>query len=230
MKTSEQIGELAAALAKAQGELEGAHKDSANPFFKSKYADLASVWDACRGPLSENGLAIVQLPRADGNAVTMETRLMHSSGQWIEGELTAVAKDEGPQSIGSAVTYLRRYMLQAVTGVAPEDDDGNAATSEGAPPQKNTRPPKSPAKQVAEQHGMKTADELQPSLNYKRAMDKITAAVRERDVNAIAGVMNLAEQNKDKLIKSEYDGIVNECTMALKKIKAAEKEPVEAAA
>jgi hypothetical protein len=228
MKTSEQIGELAAALAKAQGELEGAHKDSANPFFKSKYADLASVWDACRGPLSENGLAIVQLPRADGNAVTMETRLMHSSGQWIEGELTAVAKDEGPQSIGSAVTYLRRYMLQAVTGVAPEDDDGNAATSEGAPPQKNTRPPKSPAKQVAEQHGMKTADELQPSLNYKRAMDKITAAVRERDVNAIAGVMNLAEQNKDKLIKSEYDGIVNECTMALKKIKAAESEPVAA--
>jgi hypothetical protein len=228
MKTSEQIGELAAALAKAQGELEGAHKDSANPFFKSKYADLASVWDACRGPLSENGLAIVQLPRADGNAVTMETRLIHSSGQWIEGELTAVAKDEGPQSIGSAVTYLRRYMLQAVTGVAPEDDDGNAATSEGAPPQKNTRPPKSPAKQVAEQHGMKTADELQPSLNYKRAMDKITAAVRERDVNAIAGVMNLAEQNKDKLIKSEYDGIVNECTMALKKIKAAESEPVAA--
>jgi hypothetical protein len=228
MKTSEQIGELAAALAKAQGELEGAHKDSANPFFKSKYADLASVWDACRGPLSENGLAIVQLPRADGNAVTMETRLIHSSGQWIEGELTAVAKDEGPQSIGSAVTYLRRYMLQAVTGVAPEDDDGNAATSEGAPPQKQTRPPKSPAKQVAEQHGMKTADELQPSASYKRAIDKITEAVRERDVNAIAGVMNTAEQHRDKLPKSEFDGITNECTMALKKIKAAESEPVAA--
>jgi hypothetical protein len=97
----------------------------------------------------------------------------------------------------------------------------------------NTKPEpkpasKSPAKQVAEQHGMKTADELQPSASYKRAMDKITEAVRERDVNAIAGVMNLAEQNKDKLIKSEYDGIVNECTMALKKIKAAESEPVAA--
>lgn len=131
MKTSEQLNELAAAMAKAQGEIETAHRDSANPFFKSRYADLASVWDACREPLSKNGLAVIQLPRSDGAHVTMETRLLHSSGQWIEGELTTVAKDEGPQSIGSAVTYLRRYMLQAITGVAPDDDDGEAAMGRG---------------------------------------------------------------------------------------------------
>ena len=170
MKTSEHINELAAALAKAQGEIEGAHKDSANPFFKSKYADLASVWEACRVPLSKNGLAIVQLPRADGNAVTMETRLLHSSGQWLEGELTAVAKDEGPQSIGSAVTYLRRYMLQSVTGVAPEDDDGTAATDQAGPPQRRPK-----AKQVAAQAGLKTADELPPPTPYQIAISKLKA-------------------------------------------------------
>lgn len=177
MRTSNDIGELAAALAKAQGEIEGAHKDSANPFFKSKYADLASVWEACRVPLSKNGLAIVQLPRADGNAVTMETRLVHSSGQWIEGELTAVAKDEGPQSIGSTVTYLRRYMLQSVTGVAPEDDDGNAATDPGKAPQRQTRPPqKQQADKIAAEHGMKTADELPKSTTYDTGIELIGRA------------------------------------------------------
>lgn len=145
MKKSEQINDLAAALAKAQAEVAGAHKSSANPFFKSKYADLASVWDACREPLTKNGLSVAQFPvteivpfkgiddkgkEFDGSfaKVTVITLLMHSSGQWIEdASFTAEAKDAGPQSIGSAVTYLRRYSLQAVAGVAPEDDDGNAA-------------------------------------------------------------------------------------------------------
>src|SRR5262245_58780240 len=103
MKTSDQINELAGAMEKAQGEIESAHKDSNNPFFKSKHADLASVWDACRGPLAKNGLAIIQAPSADGSTVSVVTRLIHSSGQWIEGELATAAKDDGPQSIGSAV-------------------------------------------------------------------------------------------------------------------------------
>lgn len=161
MKTSESINELAAALAKAQGEIQSAHKDCNNPFFKSKYADLSNVWEACRGPLSKNGLSIVQLPRADGPTVTMETRLMHASGQWVEGELTAVAKDDGPQSIGSLVTYLRRYMLQAVTGVAPDDDDGNAAQGDEPRAAKPKSAPKSAAKEVAETHGLKTGDQIQ---------------------------------------------------------------------
>lgn len=127
MIKSDSIKELAAALAKAQGEIKGAAKDSANPYFKSRYADLASVWDACREPLAKNGLAVSQFPSADGPHVTVETVLMHESGEWMSRELTVTAKEDSPQAIGSAVTYARRYSLAAVVGVAPEDDDGEAA-------------------------------------------------------------------------------------------------------
>lgn len=129
MDTSAELSELATALAKAQSAIKGAVKDSANPFYKSNYADLDSVWDACREPLTSNGLAIVQSPRADGAVVYVDTLLVHASGQWIRGSLSVRAKDESPQAVGSCITYLRRYALQSFAGVAPEDDDGEAATS-----------------------------------------------------------------------------------------------------
>jgi hypothetical protein len=127
MTHSDQIGEIAGALAKAQSEMGGAIKDASNPFFKSKYADLASVMEACRGPLTKHGIAVLQSPSAEGAVVSIETTLMHASGQWIRGVASATAKDDSPQSIGSAITYLRRYALQSFAGVAPEDDDGEAA-------------------------------------------------------------------------------------------------------
>lgn len=134
MNTSEQINEIAAALSKAQGVMEGAAKDAANPFFKSKYADLASVWEACRKALTSNGLCVVQTPTADGPKVSVETMLAHTSGQWIKDILTAEAKDASPQAVGSTITYLRRYALQSIAGVAPEDDDGEAAQGRNATP------------------------------------------------------------------------------------------------
>lgn len=127
MTTSEQINEIAAALAKAQGEMGGALKDAANPFFKSKYADLASVREACLGPLTKNGIAVLQSPEVSGVTVSVETLLLHSSGQWVRGTVSCAAKDDGPQAVGSAITYLRRYALQSFAAVAPEDDDGEAA-------------------------------------------------------------------------------------------------------
>ena len=128
MNTSNEINELAAALAKAQGEITGALKDSANPFFKSKYADLASCWDACRGPLSKNGLSVVQgLDVSDGH-LYLKTRLMHSTGQWIDSTTPVTPKDDTPQGMGSALTYARRYALTAMVGVAQVDDDANAAS------------------------------------------------------------------------------------------------------
>lgn len=150
MTTSEQIDQLAAALAQAQGQIKGAVKDSANPFFKSRYADLASVWEACRAALSANGLAVLQFPRTEYTGepeiyewtsrtgetrtgvrvkctVSVLTRLTHCSGQWAEDVVSAMLASADPQAIGSAVTYLRRYALQSVVGVAPEDDDGEAA-------------------------------------------------------------------------------------------------------
>lgn len=125
---SEQINELAAALAKAQGAIKGAAKDTANPFFKSKYADLASVWDACRTQLTANGLSVIQTMDDSQGGVTVVTTLAHSSGQWIRGRLTMKPVKDDPQGIGSAITYARRYALAAMVGVAPEDDDGNAAS------------------------------------------------------------------------------------------------------
>lgn len=131
MQRSESINELAGALAKAQGQIQNAAKDTANPFFKSKYADLASCWDACRKPLSDNSLCIIQLPTTQGSLVTVETILLHSSGQWISEFLTVLCKDESPQAIGSGTTYARRYGLCPMVGIAPEDDDGNAGSGRG---------------------------------------------------------------------------------------------------
>lgn len=129
MNKSESIKELATALAKAQGQIKGAVKDSANPFFKSKYADLASVVEAIRSAFAANGLSYIQsVEPSDKDEVRVETTILHSSGEWIGcGVLALPVSKVDAQGYGSALTYARRYSLSAATGVAPEDDDGNAA-------------------------------------------------------------------------------------------------------
>ena len=137
MNKSDDIKELALALSKTQAILKGALKDSNNPFFKSKYADLASVWEACREPLAANGLSVVQMPCNDTpDSVALETILMHTSGQWISSVFSMPVSKHDAQAVGSAITYARRYALAAVVGIAPEDDDGNLASgkSETAKP------------------------------------------------------------------------------------------------
>lgn len=129
MNASPELGELATALAKAQADIAGAHRNSDNPFFKSKYSDLASCWSAVREPLTRNGLSIVQHPSATGATVSLETILLHSSGQWMSGVMTATAKDSSPQALISIVTYLRRAGLCAIASVAPVDDDAESAQS-----------------------------------------------------------------------------------------------------
>ena len=124
---SEQINELAAALSRAQASITGALKDSANPFFKSKYADLASCWDACRKQLTDNGLSVIQTTDIVSDTVVVRTTLAHSSGQWVSGILPVKAKDDGPQAQGSGITYARRYALAAIVGLAQIDDDAEAA-------------------------------------------------------------------------------------------------------
>lgn len=130
---SEQIDQLAAALNKAQSSMSGAVKDTANPFFKSRYADLESVWEACRGPLVENGLSVSQtmvMPDVPGTVV-VRTTLMHTSGQWISGDLCMKPVKEDPQAYGSCITYARRYALAAIVGVYQMDDDGESASGRG---------------------------------------------------------------------------------------------------
>lgn len=137
---SENIADLMGALAKAQGKMHGAKKDSANPFFKSRYADLNSVWEACREALSENGLAVVQTVRErETGDICLHTTLGHASGQWMASSMPIRIKGDGKnnelQMLGSSLSYLRRYSLAALVGVAPadEDDDGNSGTGYKAP-------------------------------------------------------------------------------------------------
>ncbi|HLA60937.1 MAG TPA: ERF family protein [Nitrospiraceae bacterium] len=133
-ETTIDIGKLAGALAKAQGSITGALKDSSNPFFKSKYADLAACWDACRKPLSENGLAVIQTTEIRADFVTIVTLLAHESGEWIRSRLPMKPKDFSPQAVGSTMTYARRYALAAMVGLAQVDDDAESAQHRGTEP------------------------------------------------------------------------------------------------
>ena len=132
MQTSDTIADLAAALAAAQGEIENAVKNSANPHFRSKYADLAEIINTVRPVFARHGLAVVQSPSYDGGIASVTTMLTHKSGQWIRDTASAPASKLDSQGIGSATTYLRRYSLAAFSGIAQEDDDGNAASRKPA--------------------------------------------------------------------------------------------------
>jgi len=172
MNKSDSISGLAAALAIAQGQMKGAIKDSANPFFKSKYADLASVVEAIRVAFSSNGLSYIQtVEPSDKDEVRVETTLLHSSGEWIAcGVLSLPVSKADAQGYGSALTYARRYSLSAAVGVAPEDDDGNAASA--AKPTMDFTP------HIEKINASMTMDELQESFKvaYKIAQASGTAA------------------------------------------------------
>jgi hypothetical protein len=128
MRTSASIAELADALCKAQGKMGGATKDSTNPFFKSKYADLGSVIKAIKEPFYAAGLSYVQFPVSSEEGIGVLTRLMHCSGEWLEQEYYVPLAKRDAQGAGSCITYARRYALQSIAGIPSEDDDGQAAS------------------------------------------------------------------------------------------------------
>jgi hypothetical protein len=129
MNKSESITKIAPALVKAQAEIKAALKDSTNPHFRSKYADLSSVVEAVKPALLKNGIAFLQGVHDAVDGVAVETMLLHESGEWISSTLRIPAVKQDAQGYGSATTYGRRYGLQAMCGVPAEDDDGNAATA-----------------------------------------------------------------------------------------------------
>ena len=164
---SPELDQLATALALAQGSMQGAVKDRTNPAFKSSYADLASTWDACRVALSSNGLAVSQHPgRLEDGSVTVTTMLLHRSGQHITSVCSALPRDASPASVGSVVTYLRRYGLAAAVGVSPEDDDGQAASQPATPYAPAQRVP-APVQRVADAFAGKveSVERLAPVLS-----------------------------------------------------------------
>ena len=140
-----------AALAAAQMQMGKAVKDSANPAFRSKYADLASVMDACMGALNANGICVYQPTVDDEGGRYVETILGHISGETLKCRVPLIVQKNDMQGYGSAVTYARRYGLMSMAGIAPEDDDGNAA-SKAAPvtEERPAKPKADPAKAIGE--------------------------------------------------------------------------------
>lgn len=201
LTTSPDVAELAKALAKAQTDIKAATKDRSNPFFHSKYATLDSVWDACRIPLTSNGLCVLQGANSQGKAVTVTTMLLHSSGQWVRDQLTMDAKDASPQAIGSAITYARRYALGAMVGVvAEEDDDGNAAQQAVPAPARQRREPAAKvavAPPVAEEP---TPEQVQAEVD--KAFPRYDQESEERQ-SLVNELVRLAE--KLKLAKKDRD-------------------------
>ncbi len=131
MKKSDEINEISKAMALAQGEMKPAFKGTVNPFFKSRFANLEQVWDSIREPLTKNGLSSIQDVKTTPTGVEIVTCILHSSGQWLEfGPLEMQLLKKDPQSLGSAITYGKRYALCAALGIVTgdEDDDGEAAT------------------------------------------------------------------------------------------------------
>lgn len=134
IETSADTAKLDEVLAKAQGEIEAASKDSKNPAFKSRYADLTSIWAAARPALAKHGISLTQWPvHAEDNRLHIVTRIAHK-GEWIRAHFSIPVTKQDPQGYGSATTYAKRYALAAALGVvADEDDDGNAASGRSAP-------------------------------------------------------------------------------------------------
>ena len=120
-------------MCKAQNEMSGAVKGANNPFFKSKYADLSAVIQAVKEPFANNGLSYVQFPIEKDGRIGIETILMHDSGEYLSNEFTVQLSKQDAQGAGSAITYCRRYGLQAVAGIPSEDDDGNQAGAQRKP-------------------------------------------------------------------------------------------------
>jgi len=168
MNKSDSIKELASALSKAQGEFAGAAKDSLNPHFKSKYADLESVVAAIKPHLKDHGLSFIQASHSESGTAAIETTILHSSGEWISCGIVAVPVSKADaQGYGSAMTYARRYSLSAAFGIAPEDDDGNAASK--APPKAVPAQTKSVPAQIWDTMPEASKRHLQGVVNTVRA-------------------------------------------------------------
>jgi len=201
LETSASLKELGAALAKFQSQVPNVKKDGTNPFFKSKYATLENVIDTVRKPLAANGLSFSQFPSGENE---LSTILIHSSGEFISATAKMTPKDNTPQGQGSAITYLRRYSLSAILGIATEDDDdGNAASTARREPMKPYSVPRSQPKEDEDESGaaIMNPDEIVEVKKDKikklmKALGKVPTPKAVRDLTGIA----LQESAYDEII------------------------------
>ena len=187
MNKSESITNLAKALSNFQGKMIAVKKDAINPFYKSRYATLDTIWETIRKPLSENGLSIAQTMNVFGDKSLLETTLYHTSGEWISGtQLVNPIKDD-PQSLGSAISYARRYSLSAILGiVADEDDDANVATKSELKTEQKQEVKSPPDKWIEENKDI-------PNIITRAQTKKIYASVKERGITSAEAKAYLKE-------------------------------------
>ena len=176
---SEQTEALDDALAKVQGEIEAASKDSTNPQFAGrKYADLTSVWDACRAPLTKNGINVTQWPvHSDDDRLHIVTRVAHK-GQWMMAHFSMPVTQKTPQGYGSATTYAKRYTLSAALGiVADDDDDGNAASA--GKQQTQSKPPQEAPTRVDPVRDKAISDKIKAALDLCETEEDVRSTMRK---------------------------------------------------
>jgi len=190
MNKSESINDIAKALCEAQKEIKSAVKGSENPFYKSKYADLGAVWDACKEALTKNGLSVTQTFEPADSGVTIVTTLLHISGQWIEGRLCLKAVKQDPQAYGALCSYGRRYSLAAIVGVVTEDDDAESATD------------RKEVKYNSYTIDVKTAEAMQCKADEKQKEDTLP------DKTDMAKFLPLMEKEKVRLGEELYSVIL----------------------
>lgn len=185
------LGELAKALAAAQAEMKPAAKDSENPHFKSKYADLEAINEAAR-VLSKHGIAVLCVPSGwTENRIIVRGMLVHSSGQSIEGVLEMpVSQPNNPQAVGSALSYSRRYLIASLANIAAGDDDGNEAASGTTTEPKKAQPRTVPPK-VEQQGAPQSTDKGAPGADraIKYTDDLIDGLTGPEDVDAATSVL-----------------------------------------
>jgi hypothetical protein len=217
---SEQTNEIAAALAKAQGQMENAKYNKTNPHFRNKYADLAAIIEAVKKPLADNGIAFSQVTDIREETFVLVTTLMHSSGQWIESEYPLPLAADKPQVMGSALTYARRYELATICGIAAEEDNDAEGVAEAVGARKPPKPapdiigstaPGEPGnKPVIEHipHDPKTGEVTDDGINVQDMARE--AAQRGREVmKQFYKSRTKAERAEIDLIRPELDDLVD---------------------
>jgi len=186
MLKSESIAKLALALATFQSEMQAVKEDSENPFFHSKYANLASYIEAIREPLSKNNLAYSQMPTGKNMLTTI---LMHSSGEWIEDTAEYIPSKNDVQGQGSGITYFRRYCLGSILGLSTEeDDDGNQAST----PKKDVKKFTPRVDKKYEIVSLMRKNGNQPTVETKEAWEQAVKKCTD---------LELTEQNYDLIIE-----------------------------
>jgi hypothetical protein len=208
---SASIGELAKALAAAQAELKPAAKNATNPMLRNKYADLASCMEACSAILPKHGLAISQIVvPAEPGCVSVDTLLMHSSGEWIKGRCTLPSVGNkgvnAAQAAGSAITYARRYGLSAIIGLATDDDDGCAA----GPTREQKRQEREQHKAVQEQ--AKAANpsplsEAQRKLMFAR-LAELGCKKQEEYLAEVSAILGRNIQTSNEITQDDFQTIM----------------------